>query len=126
MSKNRSSWASRERWSEAEARAALQALASSTLGPQAFGRQHGFSGQRLRHWSARLGVGLPRRARTKLSAALVPVVVKRAETEAVPCINGAGGALAVRIGSAAVEVIEPERLDSAWLARFVRELGGVA
>jgi hypothetical protein len=69
---------------------------------------------------------LPRRERKKPSAALVPVVVKRAEAERVSYINGTGGVLTVRIGRAAVEVREPERVDSTWLAHFVRELGGVA
>lgn len=126
MSKKTSSWAKRERWNETEARAALEALASSALVPEAFARQHGFSGQRLRNWSARLRVALPRRQRTKPSRALVPVVVQRAEAEAVSSSDGAGGALTVRVGCAAVEVREPERVDLAWLAHFVRELGGVA
>ena len=79
MSKKRSAWSSHARWSETTAREALNALASSALGPEAFARQHGFSGQRLRQWSKRLGVPLPRRQREERSTALLPVFVRQAE-----------------------------------------------
>ena len=54
MSKKRSAWSSHARWSETTAREALNALASSALGPEAFASHYGFSGQRLRQWSKRL------------------------------------------------------------------------
>ncbi|MBK6519286.1 MAG: hypothetical protein IPG04_43330 [Polyangiaceae bacterium] len=124
MSKKRSAWSSHARWSETTAREALNALASSALGPEAFARQHGFSGQRLRQWSKRLGVPLPRRQREERSTALLPVFVRQAE--AVPVSIGDSGALTVRVGRAVVQVREPEQIDAVWLARFVSQVGGVA
>ena len=126
MSKKRSAWSSHARWSETTAREALNALASSALGPEAFARQHGFSGQRLRQWSKRLGVPLPRRQREERSTALLPVFVRPAEAEAVPVSIGNSSALTVRVGRAVVQVREPEQIDAVWLARFVSQVGGVA
>jgi hypothetical protein len=124
MSKSKKWWATRERWDETAARAALDALESSELDPEAFARQHGFNGQRLRNWSARLGVALPGRQRTSASSSLVPLVVKGTDTHSDWTVGDAGTSLRVRVGRAIVEVDEPERLDATWLARLIRELGG--
>ncbi|MBK8938187.1 MAG: hypothetical protein IPM79_11225 [Polyangiaceae bacterium] len=125
MSKKRSAWSSHARWSETTAREALNALASSALGPEAFARQHGFSGQRLRQWSKRLGVPLPRRQREERSTALLPVFVRRKRRRC-RYRSGDSGALTVRVGRAVVQVREPEQIDAVWLARFVSQVGGVA
>lgn len=112
------------RWDEADARAALEALASSGLGVDAFARKHGFTAQRLRDWCDRLRLPLPRSwtgTRRGGSTALVPVVVKPAP---VTLRVDDGVAVVIRVGSAVIELRRPAAVDPAWLARFVAEVGG--
>jgi len=73
-----SSFRTRRRWTELEARAALAALASSGLSQSAFASREGLDPQRLRLWRRKLGeVGAPRFVELRARATECVEVVMR-------------------------------------------------
>lgn len=93
------------RWTEDDARVALDAWKRSGLGAHAFAREHGITGQRLYWWRDRLA------ARALVS--LVPGEIVDASQD------GERAHLVIRTGEATIEIVEA---SAAWVARLVREL----
>jgi len=81
----------RRRWSIAEARAALSAMAASGLSPDAFARREGVRVQRLRRWRQRLDGG----SVGKAAAAAFVEVGRHAATERVEIVLRSGRTLRV-------------------------------
>lgn len=107
MAKDDRGEAQRSRWTEREARAALEEFASSGESELAFARRRGISRQRVRYWRERLegaGVATPR---------FVAVAMPVAPSMATATIE-------IRTGS--VSVCVREDFDVERVARLVRAL----
>jgi hypothetical protein len=114
-------------WTEAEARAVLEAWAKSGLSMRAFANREGLEPRRLYRWNARLGIvaeargtrarrtkraAVRRRAESEPAARFVPVVVK--ETRA---------AIVIRHGGSTVEFDPEAGVSPVWVAAVMLELG---
>lgn len=106
MAKGTVGGAYRHRWTETEARVALEELARSGESEVAFAQQRGYSNQRLRYWKKQLGIS------TK------PAFVAVAMPAARPPLK-----IEIRLG--AVSVCVREDLDVEHLARIVDALARV-
>ena len=102
--------ASGGRWSQAEGRSALEAWRISGESLSAFARRHGFQAQRLVWWRQRF-----ESSATEMT--LLPVTLSA----------GSASESAVRVLTemAAIEVLDPERVSSEWIAALVVALSGV-
>ena len=98
------------RWRAADARVVLEAHALSGTSVSAFAREHGLDTQRIFWWRKRLDA-VKDKAPSPSGISFAPVVV-----------TGAGGSAAavVRAGGVEVEVIDPARIEPAWLAELLR------
>jgi hypothetical protein len=103
---------SASRWTEAEARASLDAWRRSGESELAFARRGGFSPQRLRYWRERLG------GPTKDVAAAAAFVAV-----SMPVVARAASQIEIRMG--AMSVCVREDIDVDHLARIVGALAGV-
>ena len=104
--------ATRRKWTEAEARAALAEWRRSGETEFAFARQRGFSPQRLRYWRSRLRVSS---TQTAAPPAFVAV--------AMPATARATSRIEIHVG--ALLVCVREELDVDRLARIVGALARV-
>ena len=102
------------RWTEDDARGALDAWRRSGLGGPTFAREHGITAQRLYWWRDRL---------TTASAALVSLVPGEIVGAAEPDGDADRGRLVVRAGDAVIEISE---VTATWVAALVRELTRLA
>jgi hypothetical protein len=93
------------RWTEDDARVALDAWERSGLGAHAFARKHGITAQRLHWWRDRLA------ARPLVS--LVPGKIVE-DTH-----DGDRAHVVIRVGDTALEIAGA---SAAWVARLLREL----
>ena len=84
------SYSTRRRWTVAEARAALSALAASGLSPRAFAAREGLKVERLDRWRRRLGT---RGKVARVAPAFVEV--RRATVEMVEVVLRSGRVLRV-------------------------------
>lgn len=105
-----------QRWDETEAAAALRACERSGLTIEAYARQEGYSGQRLRNWKRRLG--------RELATAPVKFAPVRITGAAVMPRHMATREVSIDVGSVTVRVRED--LDVEHIARIVGALGRVA
>jgi len=104
----RSAWFSRTtRWTEDDARVALDAWKRSGLGAQAFARDHGITAQRLYWWRDRIA--------GRRLASLVPGKIVAAADD------GEASQAHVVIRTA-VTALEIAGASPSWIARLVREL----
>ena len=119
MAKDRAGGRSRCRWTETEARVALDELARSGQSELAFAGARGYSSQRLRYWKRQLGgsTNAPRvrSAPAKTTPAFVAVAMPVAACAAARIEIHAGG----------LSVCVREDLDVEHLARIVDALARV-
>ncbi len=101
------------RWTAADARVILEAQARSGMSLSAFARRHGLSDKRIYSWRKQLSTMPESKPSPEVSFA--PVVVTGAGNAAV--------AMVVRAGEMEVEVIDPSRVDPAWLVEFFSVVG---
>ena len=102
------SWLTTERWSAAQARAALEAWRASGLSMHVFERRNGLANRRLRWWANRLG-----NVTAELGEArLVPVVVKSAPPPVLVHVKG----------GVTIEVVDATQAPAIWVAAVAREL----
>jgi hypothetical protein len=94
-----------KRWSEDDARAAIDAWKRSGLGARAFAREHGITEQRLYWWRDRL-------AATPLVSLVPGEIVGVADA-------GDRVQIVIRAGQTTMEV---SRASAAWIAELVRAL----
>lgn len=108
MATSRGGWFSTTgRWSEADARAALDAWKRSGVGAHTFARQHGITAQRLYWWRDRLaGQSL---------VSLVPGEIIGVADDS----KDEHAHVVIRSGEAMIEIADA---SAAWVARLVREL----
>jgi hypothetical protein len=108
MATSRGGWfPTTRRWTEDDARAAVDAWKRSGLGAHRFARRHGITAQRLYWWRDRL-------------AGQSPVSLVPGEIIGVADDSKDGHArVVIRLGEAAVEITGA---SPAWIARLVREL----
>src|SRR5438128_727887 len=93
------------RWTEDDARTALDAWKASGVGAHTFAREHGITAQRLYWWRDRLAA--------RPLVALVPgeIVDTARDSER--------ARIAIHVGEATIEIADA---SAAWVARLVREL----
>jgi transposase-like protein len=102
------------RWSELDARIVLEAVERSGDSIHAFAREHGLPAHRLYWWRERLADRIEDPSDLgQLSFA--PVVVTGL---------GRTPAMLVRVGELELEIIEPQRVDPAWLAGVIAATKG--
>lgn len=99
------------RWTEDDARVALDAWKRSGVGAHAFAREHGITAQRLYWWRDRLAV----RPLVSLVPGKIVDVVDRRD-------DGDGARVTVRVDSVAGTTITISGATASWIAGFVREL----
>ena len=104
--------ATRRKWTEAEARAALAEWRRSGETEFAFARQRGFSPQRLRYWRSRLRVSSTQTAAPPAFVAVAMPVAARGPSK-------------IEIHVGAILVCVREELDVEHLARIVGALARV-
>jgi hypothetical protein len=104
-----------ERWTEDDARAAVNALRCSGESASAFARRHGMAVQRLVWWRARL----VRSAGHKL----VPVVVSGTSTERP---TECGAAVVLHLGAVCMTIEDASRVSAGWVAEVLNGLRGRA
>lgn len=107
----------RERWTEARARAVLDAWGRSGLTLSAFARQRGVGPQRLAWWRKRLSERSHVTSSSPVS--LVPVTLRPAP----PIALGVPVAITSR-GGARIEVRDPGAVTAAWVAALLVALDG--
>jgi transposase-like protein len=96
------------RWTPADARRVLEAIARSGDSTAGFAREHGLSPERIRWWRQRLRED-GGRANPSPDIEFAPVVV-----------TGIGGAaVVVRVGEIGIEVGDPSRVTVEWIAALV-------
>lgn len=98
------------RWSEVDARIVLDAVERSGDTIHAFAREHGLPAHRLYWWRERLAGAIDEEPGDLGQLAFAPVVVTGLARPS---------ALLVRFGEVELEIIEPQRVDPAWLARVI-------
>lgn len=117
-SRSRAPYSRRHRWSTAEARAALSALASSGMSVSAFAQREGLDEERLYRWRrrfAREGKAGTRAARPPAAPALIELRPSASQRAAAPIEIALASGVTLRVA----ETIEP-----GVLARLVTALRG--
>lgn len=99
------------RWTETEARDALEALRTSGKSLAAFARERGVSPQRFYWWRRRLG-------EVEAAPDFLPAIVSA------PAVTlSAAPVMTVRApGGLVLEISDPEAVPAQWLAALLREL----
>ena len=105
------------RWGADDARAVLQAWATSGESVAAFARRHGLVAQRLLWWRRRLGVAA---ASKQAAPTFIPVAVRNSQTP-----NGTRAPLVVTLAhdDVRVEVHDVDASTAAWVATLARAHG---
>ena len=102
-------FATTKRWTEDEARAALDAWKLSGLGAHAFARQHGITPQRLYWWRERVA------ARPLVSLVPGEIVDGKRDDQG----ERERAHVVIRVGEATIEIADA---GVTWVAKLVREL----
>jgi transposase-like protein len=103
------------RWSELDARIVLEAVERSGDTIHAFAREHGLPAHRLYWWRERLAGAIDEDPGDLGQLSFAPVVVTGL---------GRAPAMLVRVGELELEIIEPQRVDPAWLAQVIAATKG--
>jgi transposase-like protein len=99
------------RWSQSDARVVLDALERSGEPVRMFARRHGLDAQRIYKWRTRLADESAVASERADEIEFAPVVVTGLGRASAPVI--------MRIGEIELEVVEPDRVDPAWLAQVL-------
>ncbi len=97
-------------WSEAEGFAAVAAWRASGLSLRAFAGCHGLTAQRIAWW------------RDRTSEPVAPVGFAAVHVRRADDVVAAMAPVRVRVGEATVEIVDPSRVPSSWVASLVRDL----
>ncbi|MDX2026981.1 IS66 family insertion sequence element accessory protein TnpA [Microcella sp.] len=101
-------------WDEDDARSALAHWAESGESLSGFARRHALSTQRLSWWRTRVSA-----EGVTATTSLLPVTVTAA-----PLVSFGGSAVSVRVGEVRIEVDDPSRVPTSWVAALVFALNG--
>lgn len=104
------------RWSEADARLVLSAVERSGHTIHTFAREHDLKAHRIYWWRTRLAELVREEPADLEQLSFAPVVVTGL---------GRTPAVIVRAGEVEVEVFDPQRVESTWLAQVLAVTKGV-